>query len=704
MRPCRQAIALLVLFAAACGSSHGAIDDGGFGPIDGAPSIDSALLPDGPPSGQLVRIDYLQPDHGPYQGGTKLTLRGRGFEDGMTIKIQGRAVDPVDLMLIDDRRAVIYTPPGNPGPADVEVDSMGETAVQTAGYTYDQIYVDPPSGAVAGGTFVTVKGLGTHFAAGDTVMIGGAPLESPTVINIEAISGFTPPGIAGTVAVTVNSAADGPITAQDAYTYLATVDPFAGGMGGGPIMGSLNVTVMDAYTQDGVPGAFVTVGDPSVAPAMTGYSDMFGGITFSAPMFTGPVTVTAGHDGYERAAMVVFDASNVTIFMLPVMPPGAPPGGFPPGRANGIVSGAILFGGPTGLGTPTWDLVPAPRTPTEVKRAYVYTTLRDPFTGNPTPGPQGVIDWTNDGRTSWDYTITARPAALAVFAVAGLYDSAIDPDGAGPLPAGVFEGFAMGAARGVLVGPGEVVPNIDVTVDIPLDTSLAVQLVNPPPLGTPGWPGPNHYEAQAFIDLGGEGVINLPNSKVAYTPGSVSASLSALAPIQSSISDSSYTVFAGAYSSGGGNPYSVRVVRGVADLNAPVVVDDFLGVPRPVDPMAALPPGSSMPIPATSMHLQWIAEGPTGGVPSFTQHRLQLQADGTPLWRILARGDQFDVPLYDLTLGGVPATPSPDPIMWTLYAIHEPGKSFDTFTYRDLNANYWDAYAVDAFSIALPSP
>jgi hypothetical protein len=693
---------MAALLAASCGGSGGQSADSGPSPIDAAPPADSLLPTDGATSA-MVTVDYLQPNHGPFSGGTKIVLRGRGFTSSMTVLIGGRMVDPTDLTVVDDRRAVIVSPAGNPGPADVEVDSMGLSGVKPNGYSYDQIFVDPPEGAVPGGTFVTINGLGTHFSPTSTVMIGGAPLENTIVLNVEAISGFTPPGIAGTTDVSVDDGAGTVIDAQDAYTYVATVDPFSGGFGGGPITGSLNVTVMDTYTSNGVPNCFVTLGDPT-STMFSGYTDAFGGITFSAPMMTGPVTLTAGRPGYERGSMFVFDAANATIFLTPTPPPAPPPGGFPPGKENGTVDGAILFGGPTGLGVPTWDLVPEPRTPTEHKRAYVFTSLRDPFTQNPTPGPMGVVDYTNDGRTSWDFEITARPAALAVWAVAGLYDSAIDPDGPGPLPAGVFEGFAMGAARGIFVGPGEVVKNVDVVIDVPLDTSLPITLVSPPPLGTAGWPGPDHYQAQAFIDLGGEGVINLPGTKVTFTPGSLSTLVTHLAPIESSISDSSYTIFAGAFSQGGGAPYSVRVMRGVNDLDVPVVVDDFLGVPRTVDPMAVEPPGSGMPVPATAMHLDWMPEGPTNGVATFTQHRLQLQVDGTPEWRILTAGAMTDVPLYDLvTTGGVPPMPSPDPLQWTIYEVTVPGLTFDHFTYRDLNANYWSAYAVDSFSVALPA-
>src|SRR5262249_30735244 len=152
-----------------------------------------------------------------------------------------------------------------------------------------------------------------------------------------------------------------------------------------------------------------------------------------------------------------------------------------------------------------------------------FTTFANPFSGNPDPGPGGIVNYVDDGRTSWPFTIVARPAALAVVAVAGLYDPDADPDGAGPLPPGVFTPFAIGAARGILVGPGETVNDVTVNVDIPLDTAIQINLLNPPPLNTPGWPGPTEYQVQTFIDLGGEGVIALPGNTQVLPNGATSA-------------------------------------------------------------------------------------------------------------------------------------------------------------------------------------
>ncbi len=660
--------------------------DAGRGRPDARPAPDAE-------SGPALRIDYLDPERGPYAGGTLALLRGRGFVQGMSVKVDGRSVEPLDVKIIDGRRATIVTPAGDPGPADVVVEAGDLVAEAVGAFTYDPVYIDPPLGSVAGGTFVRILGWSTTFETGDVVTLDGDELRDVTVVAPGEITGYTPPGTAGGADVEIVGAW-GALRVDEAYTYTATSDPFQGGLGGGSITGAINVVVIDSMTGNGVPQAFVTVDDPIVTP-FSGTTDDFGQITFSAAELSGTVTVTAAKEMYDRSSFVVFDARDITIFLTPIIPP-SPGGGGGPGREAGIIVGAILFGDATGLGTPHWDLVPEPRRASERKLAMVFTTFRDPFSGNPDPGPGSVVEYVNDGRTSWDFSLTSRPAALAVWAVAGLYDSELDPDGVGPLPPGFFQPYALGVERGVLVGPGEVVENVAVVIDIPLDTAIDVDFIAPPPLGTPGYWGPTEYQMQAFIDLGGEGVISLPASQTTFPPGATSAVLPWLAPLVGNVGDATYTIFAGAYAWGGSNPFSVRVERGVRP-GLPIPIDDFLGVPRPIDPA-----GNGLP--ATEMHLSYRSEGPTNGLPTFWAHYLDSGVDGSALWSIYARGDQLEIPLYDLvSSGAIPPIPAtPNYVFWTTYSLTIPGLDFDDFTYRHLNANYWSAYAADAWAVQFP--
>lgn len=660
------------------------------------PTADAFDLPDA--AGGPITIQFIDPDYGPFAGGTEVAIRGTGFTDQTDVKFGGRWVGPPDVQFIDSRRIVVRTPPGDPGLADVEVVRGIDSAVLDDGFTYEAVEVDPASGSVAGGTYVTLNGFGTTWDASTEVRFDGVPMTSPQVLSETRIIGFTPPGIAGSADVRVTTGA-AVHEARRAFTYQATADPFFGGMGGGPINGTVNVVVIDSNTRDGVPDAFVALGDPATSP-YRGRTDALGQITFSDPTLSGPVSLVAAKDDYETQVFVGFDAQDITVYMR--QPPPPPDGPLPPAPQQGRIRGHIVFGDDIAIGSPTWDLVPEPRTPTERKRLYVTTTSPNMFSTS--YAPEGWIDYVYDPSvTAWEFEVRARPSATAVVAIAGLYDSALDPSGQGVTG---FEPFAMGVERGVLVGAGENVTGVDLVVDIPLDTALAVGLDAPPLLGSPGWEGPTEYTIRPFVDFGGEGMVHmnknglpvapapeLPPNQYTYPESALSILLAGMAPITGNIADASYSFIVGAYSPGGGSPYSVRVARGYRDVTLPVEVGEFIPVVRPTDPA---PFGL-----ATAHHLTLEPEGASTGEATFNLHLLR-DGDNNQLYRIFTRGDILQVDIPDVTAEGGRPLPTSEDVSWTTWRIRVPGATFDRFNYRMLSSLYWDAYMSDAFWVQFP--
>jgi hypothetical protein len=632
------------------------------------PSLDTGLPDDAASSGP-VRIFTINPDNGPYTGGTLVTLIGTGFTDGAQVIIGGNLVDPLDVVVRDMNVIEAVTPPGTPGPADVVVsDSMGLDTL-SGGFTYDAFYVDPNSGPASGGTFVTITGSGTSFAAGATVLFDNQPCTSVNVASAEVLTCLTPPGYTGDADVSVST--DG--VASHGYTYYDSSNP-NGGLAGGPIVGTVTVTVYDAGTGEPLPGAFVILGTDPTTP-WQGLTDSAGHIPFSDPSLTGPISVTAAKEGYEATTIVVFDAADVSIYLVPI--PDPMPGPPPPGRLAGLISGNILFGGSTGIGDPEWSLVPAPRYETEIKVALVFTTEADLYVDRVPPGTGGTVEWDATGGTAaYPYTINSRLGSLSVYALGGLLDTATDE----------FEAFAFGAHRAVLVGPGDVIGGIDVVVDTPLDQAITLQLDAPPPFGNPG---PDEYRAEAYVDLGGEGVVRRTDALVRDPSGATTLVVPAQSGLFGDVSDGTYTVIGSAFT-GEANPFSVVLVHGVTDLTSPIDVGPFLGIPSPVDP----PYGGAV----TDWHFEFAEDG----APPDFHVALIYALDQTPVWRLFIRGSERSFDLPDLVaLGVLPSLPTGQYLVWVIWSVQIPSFDFDSFSYRDLQQRYWTAYSADAFLIQL---
>ena len=697
-RAVRQLLALAAVASlAACSAPPGG--DRTDAPLGGDGGSDSDGGTDAPTA--AFAVQYADPDHGPFRGGTITTIRGNGFREDDEVWIGGRRV--LDQEFIDSRRVEVTTPPGDPGAATIEVrrDGGGDSAHRDGAFIFDAIAVDPPTGSVAGGTFITITGYGTAFDASTVVRVDGLPLSAITVENGQRLTGYTPPGIAGDADVDVLSAA-GAVHVDRGYTYITTGDTFAGGFSGPPINGVLNVVIVNAWTKDGVPGAFVAVGDPNTT-AYRGTTNSLGEITFSGPDLVGPVVVTAWAQDHEVGTFHCVDSQNLTIWLRSPLPP--PSGGPPPIGSDGArIRGSVMFGEATGLGSPYWNLVPEPRTPTERKRIYV-TSAAGGVTGQPQP-PVAPIDYTGPDRLAWTYEVAARPGALAVVAIAGLYDPARDPTGQGN--AG-FEPFAMGVARGVLVGPSENKTGVDIVVNIPLDAALRIQLDRAPPLDTPGFWGPTQYRLRGGVDLGGEGLAHFgkhglsplitpqnewmyPGESV-FPPGDDAITLTDVPALARSVADGSYAMHVGAYSQSGGSPYSVRIVRGILDGSAPISVGDFLGVPRATDP-----PPSGL---GSGRRVAFTPEGNTTGTPTFHLHMMS-DAAGLPVWRGVTC-DLNALELPDLSSIGVSWPPTSQTLSWTIWSIKAPS-AYTNFTYRWLGQSYWRAYASASYAVQFPTP
>jgi hypothetical protein len=642
-------------------------------PLDAEPGFaDAATDGEAGTISATLSLDSLTPEHGSFAGGTDVVLSGTGFGSKTTVKFGGKAVQATQIKVLSPIAVEVTTPAGKPGLVDVQVTSGGASVTLSSAYRYDPVLLDPATGPAAGGTLVTLEGFGTHFSRRTRLTLGGAAMTDVEVVSATVLRAKTPAGTTGPadLAITATGLSTADLTVPGAFEYYQTANQKNGGMSGGTIKGTVTVAVLDWDTKGAIKGATVVL-QKGRTLSKSGKTDSKGAWVYSDASLTGPVSVTAGKSGYETTSVLDFDARDLTIFLQPL--PNPQPGAFPPGSKVGVVKGHILFGDATGIGSPNWTLVPSPKTG-QVRRAYVFTTNGSISWSAPYPTSGGTIDWTKTGATAWPYTLYTRTGIFAVYAVAGIYTKST----------GVFDPYALGVLRGVVVGPGETLTDEDIWVNLPLTEKITVELTGAPS-------ETNAYSLRLGIDLGAEGLIMMSGME-ASGEGTLSSQVFPRLPDLTAavISDATYTVDLTLDTTAASNLPSVRATeRQTLPTSGKILIDDLVGVPIQVKPEAG-----------GTIEANTLAWSSTGATPSFSMLVL-TQSDETPVWRVISSGDIGQAKLPDPTTFGLPSWPS-GPLVWQMRLVHIPSFSFDNFTYSHLNSKYWDRWSYDEFEIEGP--
>jgi hypothetical protein len=690
------AVAALVGAAGAGGAGFGAV-----GCLPGrGPELIGGIDAEAPPptnlgdDGGAARADVdlgdpfavigLAPSHGPWTGGTRAKVSGRGFSSKLRVWIGGTELAPSAIFASDPTRAAIEIPPGAAGPADVKIrdDATAEERVLVAGYLYDAFVVAPDSGATSGGTRVTLTGSGTAWTAATTVTIGGAPCAGMTVRDETHAECLTPPGAQGAKDVVVTtpggpgSAAPDVSQARDAFTYSDSPDGFRGGLAGGALAGALRVLAFDAWTGTAIESAYAIAGG-SLATALVKKTDASGIAQLSDPALAGKVTVTVAAKCHQPITFVDVPVDTVTAYLTPTLdlscasgdPPSTGGGG---GRALATVEGELVWPG-LELKVGAWT-VPPPVRPTERRAAYVFVAGGSPFDAFVLPPQDQAAVPERPGTHGYPYSVASVGGNVTLYALAGIEDRSVSPPR--------FEAYAMGIARGVAAPPGVKTTAIDIPMTTAMDHVLALS-PSPPARGPRG---PDRFVARAAARLGPGAFAILPNAaSTSLLPLQGDVSFTGVPALDGSLTGASYVVGASAVTGLSlGFPASFVTSLTTTDTNAPLAVGGFLPVPVLHEPGAGSWGGTRVSLDATGAVDLLSINVRSGG--------------GLVTWTIIAPGGstRFDLPDLGTLAGNVGLVHGAIDVV--AYAARLDGLAYGKVRYGQLDPSAWNAYAGDAAS------
>ena len=680
----RRALPLAVVLVAAAPACFGRgpaldpyVDDAGLPPPssfgdDGSP-LDVDL-------GASFAVTGLDPSHGPWTGGTRTVIAGRGFSSNVAVWIGGVALPPSTVLASDPGHIAVVTPAGAPGPADVKVEDMStaQTATLTAGFVYDDFAVTPGGGSTSGGTRIALQGRGTSWTAASTVTVGDQPCTSLGFTSATAMTCLTPANSPGTQDVTVTNQNGTVDRASDAFVYSSSPDGYRGGLYGGALDGTLTVLAFDAWT--GAPVTGEVIAGSTLASAFTGMLDTTGTAVLTSAKLTGQATVTVAAHCHQPMTYVAVPVDTVTVYLNPTLDPacdqGDPPssGGYYDGDQGTIQRGARLdrrhrvpaidLGERPGAG-------PADAAPGRLRVHGRGQPDRRVLAPRTRARPRRRC---SPGGLGYEFTIPADPGTTPLYALAGLEDDSTSPP--------TFEPFAMGAVLGVAVTPGGTTTGIN----IPMSTSLDRTLTTKPEPPAPGPRGPDRLQSTVAVQLELGGFAVLPQgtqTELLPLPGAVT--FAGVPALDGSLAAASYSLTASAVTGPNGDaPASVVTAVETTDANDPLTLGGFLPIPTLSAPGAGKWSGTHVALQVGAPVDLAVVTVSSGG--------------GLVEWQIVAPGNVLSFDLPDLSrVTGVDALLHGS-ITTSFSVARIAGFSYGTLRDGQLSSSSWNSYAQDSAS------
>ena len=654
---------------------------------DDADTFDfDARPPDNPPpdasSNDPHAVIGAEPAHGPFLGGQRVLLHGKGFSSKARVWFGDVEAEPAGIIAVDPSRVQVTAPPGKAGLTDLSVQNGDDTSTRrtlAGGYTYDALYAMPDNGPVPGGTVIEIIGQATAWDSTSVARIDNKPCTTLTVDGPTKLVCTVPPGTPGAKTITVTTGAE-KILVLDAYTYADSTDGYKGGLSGLPLSGNLKVLVYDNYTGEPIPEALVVVGS-DITTAIVAHADETGVAVIADPSLTGPRTVTVAGVCHSPITFVSEPVDTVTAYLDPTLTPECASGGDPPpvgGKPSslGTIQGELVWPTIDEFKKGGWQNVPQPKTENEHRAAYVLVASGDPSQPFYLPAPSSAVTELSDGERGYRFTLSALPGNRSIYAVAGLEDLTVSPP--------KFTAYAMGAINGVPVLPNVVTTDVYIDMNRTLDLALSMDL-DPP---APGPKGPDRLKATVAVRLGPDGYAILPGAqKSPFLPVQGLLTFVGLPLLDGALAGSVYVSSARAVTGqAGGAPLSVIGRMLSTTTSEPLPVTGFVGVPL-----------LTTPAPNTA----WDGKNITvsfapGGSPIELTVLDISSGNGLVHWLIAAPGGAQAITVPDLS--GFPdlALP-PGPLKIAVYGGHLDPFDYTKLRYRDLRPTGMLAYSLDYF-------
>ena len=613
-------------------------------------------------------LSAITPAQGPSDGGTAVSLFGTAFPPSPRVWVG--ALEATGVSVTQETQLDAVTPPGSGGPNDVVVREAGDQENEArlpGGFTaLDALAigrVEPWRGAVAGGTLVTILGRG--FGDATVVSFGEAKAKDVKVIDTHTLTCRAPKGDVGVVDVGLRRLGQQDVLAAG-YSYF---DPrsISGGLSGGPLVGTLNVTVLDSSgTQYGAPveRATVVLGVDPTTPYQ-GLTDARGQLTFSDPSLVKAQTVTAFKAGYGASTVSLVGSENLTVFI------GRAQGGADgnPSPGTGGVAASSISGRVTGFKSPR------PLSPRESLEARVFVAQSSLYDGPPFGGGAGKPgeQWrlSSDGA---EYLLFTSAGVRAVYAVLGI----VDADTAS------FTPVTLGISRGISTSADNPATGRAIVLDVQLDLTVPVTIDTPLVLPADGGVEAAINNVYAWLDLGAEGFI--PNPSNWDTGLAFSSQVSSVEPRLRFPNfprlDGTSFVFLNQARGERFYPSSNFFRRQGGDLGAGVTIGPMLAAPTLVEPTDAF-----------RGTIAWTTE--PGGVADL--HSVSILQDsplGTlTVWSVVLPGSQTRVELPPAAVETLRLQAQGSALFLVIYSIRTPKFSYAQWTFDDaLSSASWSAF------------